>query len=262
MDPTHVNGSFHHKAEGRLRKSWHVHSCMGACRSSAIYYKVRLATITQGHCCRPNCQTPHTWSGELGADSWREVDSRSSVALGAVFHATVPTPFHGITTDGRQETKCASLGHQEVSVHPTSTSSWPFIPRWNSLPNILSLLRLPLLQPSDPQAESVAKARLWLPPGPAPRERSAWKLCQTCTQGHRNRGEFLQGKKSWRREGDPNCWETERPARTQEWARKTSHLGATATGNSSFPSAEQQGTAVSAGPVAVGWHLHQAGSGT
>lgn len=118
-----------------------------------------------------NYQPPHTWSGELGADSWREADSRGSVALGAVFHATGPTPFHRITTDHRQETKCASLGHQEVSVHPTSTSSWPFIAWWNSLP------RVPLLQPSYPQAESVAKARLWLPPGPAPRERSAWKLC-------------------------------------------------------------------------------------
>lgn len=42
-----------------------------------------------------------------------------------------------------------------------------------------SAVRVLLPEPSYPQAESVAKARLWLPPEPAPRERGAWKICQT-----------------------------------------------------------------------------------
>lgn len=110
------------------------------------------------------------------------MDSRSSVALGAVFHATGPTPFHGITTDGR-------LGHQDGSVHPTSTSGWPFLPWWNSR------CSFPSHHIPRQKAESVAKARLWLPPGPAPREGVLGNPARLVSKVRETEVSFRRGKK-------------------------------------------------------------------
>lgn len=119
-DPIHISDSSHHKPRGS-GKGARIHSCLEAWRSSGIHFRVRHTAITQGHTqLQPRTgQPPHTWSGKQGVDSWRETESRSLAALEAILHV--------ITAVRRQ--KCASLGHQEVSVHPTSSSNWAFLPQ-------------------------------------------------------------------------------------------------------------------------------------